>query len=144
MSIYKRRGSEMSIDQYKIDVLMNCVKNNTNVCDVCGKAIIPDVRLKPDGTIGVVTTESAGIRGAYNKRLKRVCTECAKAMSLQKDVEPAYKFCDILNYKSPIKKGLKTKCVFIRKEGHKAVVMFAHAEFAARVGFCQLEKCEDI
>lgn len=34
----------------------------------------------------------------------------------------------------------KTPCLFIREENGKAVVFFEHAEFAARVGFHQLEK----
>lgn len=126
----------MAINQYYIDVLLNCIKSNTYVCDVCGKVIMPDVRLKFDDAIDVVT-ESADIRGAYNKRLKKVCKDCATVLSLQSS-EPVYKFGDILNYISH-QNNSKTKCMFIRKEGSKAVVMFENAEFAARVRFDSLE-----
>ncbi len=67
-----------------------------------------------------------------------------REMAMQADVESVYKFGDVLNYKSPLKKNLKTKCLFIRKEGYKAVVMFENANFAARVGFNYLEKVKRI
>lgn len=127
----------MPINQFEIDALLNSVKINTYVCDVCGKAIIPDVHLKFDDTIDVIV-ESADIRCAYNKRLKKVCRDCATAMSLQ-SVEPVYKFGDILSFISP-QNNSKTQCLFIRKEGNKAVVMFENAEFAARVKLDSLER----
>lgn len=130
----------MGIDQYNMDMLINIVKSNTYVCDVCGKAIIPDIHLNFDNTVDVVA-EYADVGYAYNKRLKKVCKECAKAMSLplQGNLKPTYKFGDILDYKSPINNS-KTKCLFIREEGQKAVVMFENAEFAARVGFNNIEQ----
>lgn len=127
----------MSVNQFEIDTLINSIKINTCVCDVCGKAIIPNIRLNSDNTINIIT-ESVDIRDAYNKRLKKVCKECAKAMSLQ-STDQLYKFGDILNYISP-QNNLKTKCLFIRKEGNKAVVAFESAEFTARVGFNSLER----
>lgn len=129
----------MEINQYDIDMLLNCIKSNTYVCNLCDKAIIPNIHLS-DNTINIVA-ESADIRGAHNKRLKRICTDCAKAMSLHSDLELTYKFGDILNYK-PLTAHTKTKCLFIREEGNKAIVIFENAEVVSRVGFNYLEKAK--
>lgn len=42
-------------------------------------------------------------------------------------------------YVSPVN-GAKTRCLYIRDDHGKAVVFFEHAEWAARVGYDQLEK----
>ena len=42
-------------------------------------------------------------------------------------------------YVSPVN-GAKTLCLYIRDDHGKAVVFFEHAEWAARVGYDQLEK----
>lgn len=41
-------------------------------------------------------------------------------------------------YVSPVN-GAKTLCLYIRDDHGKAVVFFEHAEWAARVGYDQLE-----
>ncbi len=51
-----------------------------------------------------------------------------------------YDFGEKLLYVSPKVNGLKTPCLFIRDDNGKAVVMFQHAEWAARVNYRQLEK----
>lgn len=49
------------------------------------------------------------------------------------------KFGERINYRSPIHPMLKTECVFVRHEGDRAVVLFAHAEKVARVDYEQIE-----
>lgn len=51
-----------------------------------------------------------------------------------------FEFGDKLIYTSPQKSDLKTPCVFLRDDNGKAVVMFSHAEWAARVNYLCLSK----
>lgn len=44
----------------------------------------------------------------------------------------------LLLYRSPVD-GHKTRCVYIRNDGERAVVLFQHAESVARVDHKQLE-----
>ena len=55
-----------------------------------------------------------------------------------------YKFGDLLYYTSP-QKPRRTRCVYVREDAGKAVVLFKHAEFVARVNYVYLssEKQED-
>ncbi len=46
-----------------------------------------------------------------------------------------FEFGDKLVYTSPQSSDLKTPCVFLRDDNGKAVVMFSHAERAARVNY---------
>lgn len=48
-----------------------------------------------------------------------------------------YKFGDLLYYTSP-QKPLRTRCVFVRDDDGKAVILFEHAEFVARVNYVYL------
>lgn len=48
-------------------------------------------------------------------------------------------FGSLMYYVSPVN-GEKTLCLYIRDDHGKAVVFFEHAEWAARVGYNQLEK----
>lgn len=48
-----------------------------------------------------------------------------------------YKFGDLLYYTSP-QKPHKTRCVYVRDDAGKAVVLFIHAEFVARVNYAYL------
>ena len=48
-------------------------------------------------------------------------------------------FGSLMYYVSPVN-GAKTRCLYIRDDHGKAVVFFEHAEWAARVGYDQLEK----
>lgn len=54
-----------------------------------------------------------------------------------------YHFGDKVLYCSPIKDDLKTECIFIRDDNGKAVVMFRHAEWAARVNYSRLISCDE-
>lgn len=54
-----------------------------------------------------------------------------------------YKFGDMLTYTSPINNELKTPCVFVRNDQGKAVILFSHAEWVARVSYSSLSKGED-
>ncbi len=49
-----------------------------------------------------------------------------------------YEFGDKLLYQSPYCDWLQTPCVFIRDDNGKAVIMFAHAEWCARVSYNNL------
>ncbi len=51
-----------------------------------------------------------------------------------------FSFGDRLIYISPKNPDLKTRCAFIRDDGGRAVVMFIHAEWAARVNYRYLSK----
>lgn len=55
-----------------------------------------------------------------------------------------YKFGDLLYYTSP-QKPHRTRCVYVRDDAGKAVVLFMHAEFVARVNYAYLssDKQED-
>ena len=55
-----------------------------------------------------------------------------------------YKFGDLLYYTSP-QKPRRTRCVYVREDAGKAVVLFKHAEFVARVNYVYLssDKQED-
>lgn len=55
-----------------------------------------------------------------------------------------YKFGDLLYYTSP-QKLHRTRCVYVREDAGKAVVLFKHAEFVARVNYAYLssDKQED-
>ena len=55
-----------------------------------------------------------------------------------------YKFGDLLYYTSP-QKPHRTRCVYVREDAGKAVVLFKHAEFVARVNYVYLssDKQED-
>ena len=46
-----------------------------------------------------------------------------------------YKFGDKLFYNSPVRKGLRTECIFIRDDNGRAVIMFSNAEWAARANY---------
>lgn len=48
-----------------------------------------------------------------------------------------YKFGDLLYYTSP-QKPHRTRCVYVRDDAGKAVVLFRHAEFVARVNYVYL------
>lgn len=50
-----------------------------------------------------------------------------------------FPFGSLMYYVSPVN-GAKTRCLYIRDDHGKAVVFFEHAEWAARVGYDQLEK----
>lgn len=50
-----------------------------------------------------------------------------------------FPFGSLMYYVSPVN-GEKTLCLYIRDDHGKAVVFFEHAEWAARVGYDQLEK----
>lgn len=50
-----------------------------------------------------------------------------------------FPFGSLMYYVSPVN-GEKTLCLYIRDDHGKAVVFFEHAEWAARVGYNQLEK----
>lgn len=50
-----------------------------------------------------------------------------------------FPFGSLMYYVSPVN-GAKTLCLYIRDGHGKAVVFFEHAEWAARVGYDQLEK----
>nr|DAN70834.1 MAG TPA: hypothetical protein [Caudoviricetes sp.] len=50
-----------------------------------------------------------------------------------------FPFGSLMYYVSPVN-GAKTLCLYIRDDHGKAVVFFEHAEWAARVGYDQLEK----
>lgn len=54
-----------------------------------------------------------------------------------------FKFGDKLYYTSPQNSNLRTLCVFIRDDKGKAVVFFAHAEWAARVGYLYLDYAKE-
>lgn len=54
-----------------------------------------------------------------------------------------YKFGDVLYYSSLKDSKLKTKCIFLRDERQKAVVMFENADFAARVLYHQLSRTKE-
>lgn len=49
-----------------------------------------------------------------------------------------YQFGDILTYISPLCPKHLSRCVFIRDDSGLAVVMFKHAEWAARVNYAHL------
>lgn len=55
---------------------------------------------------------------------------------------PTYEFGEKLIYNSPMKQGLKTKCLFIRHDPftNRAVVMFANAVSVAKVDYNDLSK----
>lgn len=55
---------------------------------------------------------------------------------------PKFRFGEQLSYHSPSVAGLQTKCVFIRYDYSKAVIMFENAEWAARVNpkFLSIDK----
>lgn len=53
------------------------------------------------------------------------------------------RFGDILLYRSPVD-GHKTPCVYIRDDNGKAVIIFAHAEWVARVNYKTLEWTKEI
>lgn len=55
-----------------------------------------------------------------------------------------YKFGDVLYYSSLKDSKLKTKCIFLRDEMQKAVVMFENADFAARVLYRQLSRTKEV
>jgi len=55
-----------------------------------------------------------------------------------------FKFGDKLLYTSPQGRNLRTMCIFVRDDNGKAVVFFAHAEWAARVNYCQLEYADPL
>lgn len=46
-----------------------------------------------------------------------------------------YKFGDKLFYSSPLRKDLRTECIFIRDDNGKAVIMFGNAEWVARANY---------
>ena len=54
-----------------------------------------------------------------------------------------FKFGDRLLYTSPQDSNLRTDCVFIRDDNGRAVIFFAHAEWAARVNYHQLDYLAD-
>lgn len=54
------------------------------------------------------------------------------------DVLQGLYFGALLLYRSPID-GHKTRCVYVRDDGKRAVVLFRHAESVARVDHRQLE-----
>lgn len=51
-----------------------------------------------------------------------------------------YRFGDLLYYTSPMKPQLRTRCVFVRNDDGKAVILFEHAEFVARVNYKYLSR----
>ena len=53
-----------------------------------------------------------------------------------------YKFGDLLYYTSP-QKPRRTRCVYVREDAGKAVVLFKHAEFVARVNYSYLSTSKD-
>ena len=50
-----------------------------------------------------------------------------------------YQFGDLLYYTSPLNLH-KTRCVYVRDDAGKAVVLFMHAEFVARVNYAYLKR----
>lgn len=51
-----------------------------------------------------------------------------------------FNFGDKLIYTSPQKSDLRTPCIFLRDDNERAVVMFSHAEWAARVNYSCLSR----
>lgn len=51
-----------------------------------------------------------------------------------------FEFGDKLVYTSPQNSDLKTPCIFLRDDNGKAVVMFSHAEWVARVNYSYLSR----
>jgi len=50
-------------------------------------------------------------------------------------MEHDYHFGDKVVYISPMVQGLETPCIFVRDDDGKAVVIFQHAEWVARVNY---------
>lgn len=53
-----------------------------------------------------------------------------------------YKFGDLLYYTSQ-QKPHRTRCVYVRDDAGKAVVLFRHAEFVARVNYAYLSTLKE-
>ena len=53
-----------------------------------------------------------------------------------------YQFGDLLYYTSPLNLH-KTRCVYVRDDAGKAVVLFMHAEFVARVNYAYLSTSKE-
>lgn len=69
----------------------------------------------------------------------RYATEIRSGSNWREGGSMKFPFGSLMYYVSPVN-GEKTLCLYIRDNHGKAVVFFEHAEWAARVGYNQLEK----
>lgn len=55
-----------------------------------------------------------------------------------------YKFGDKLFYNSPVRKGLRTECVFIRDDNGRAVIIFSNDEWVVRANYNLLSRQNNV